>query len=267
MIERHFRDWSEYLEALEGIDKRNMERFFRGRGEGPGTWANTLALAYRGWPEGTQHVADITIPQVNIMAQRTVEGSTWTWDVTGANYDVGELLSGVPECWQSVEPTETKPVVKVVVSLGISAGVPNAVITYRGAGIMALVMALQSAGYVVDLVAARHALVYSGGQQTHTQVTISLVDTHGGPLDVDRLAFVLMHPNATRVLFFSMSCHLAGYGDMVGLGPPQQVTETGDLNLPPLLYDEVNKWRTREAVNTWVQEEFNRLTGVNHDPR
>ena len=72
-------------------------------------------------------------------------------DVEGSAYDMGAVLSGIPECCISDTSIEEKKHLRLVVSVGFSAGVDSKYILNRGVAIANLAGTLMMKGYVVDL--------------------------------------------------------------------------------------------------------------------
>src|SRR5262245_24169133 len=111
-IERSY-TWAEYLAAFDDARDWISERR-QGHADdwmGPPSFRAARALARDGWADGAQYIRSVALPALARRSPVSSDESTWQWDVTGANYDVGEYLSGVPECWMTREPSAARPVV------------------------------------------------------------------------------------------------------------------------------------------------------------
>ncbi len=222
------------------------------------SWDEGVSLASRGWADGMAHVRSVSLPAVKQLVARRPVGNTWGWDVTGADYDTGEYLSGVPECCQTPTVEDQKPVVRLMVNLTTSRGCPQEIITMRGAGVVALTLALQASGYVVDV----SGLVgVAPDYRKSIWYRIPLCDANGGPLDVDRLVYALAHPSCPRLFGYSLAHAECGTDPNKGFtGWAQHAPEwETDLWLGHAGYGDAD-WSNASAVSKWVQREYDRLT-------
>ncbi len=268
---RDFRSWSDYLAYA-----RTLPPDARGAGgrtrEGAIEWASAPDLngacniAERGWSEGMDKVRSIALPAVDKMAA-TIEAQDerWGWDVTGAAYDVGEYLSGAPECWLAPTLISDKPCVTISINSALSMGIPKEMIEMRGAAVVALALALQTAGYAVRVYQIIMSEVDSSSGGWHSDLTavrVCLTDDNGGPIDTDRLLFALAHPAATRLLGFSVARGIAGAPMTAGLGSPDDFPVEGwtsDFHMQRANYDDA-EWRSKASVEAWVATQYAQLT-------
>jgi hypothetical protein len=262
-----YASWDEYLDALAALPQHLAigPRDWTG---GAPTLAEALPLARVGWPEGMALVRSVSLPILSALTDHAPAVGDWQFDVTGADYDVGEYLSGAPECWLAREPSTERPCVTLSVHTGSGANVPTVAIQHRGAAIVALTLALQGAGYAVKVYGIDGGTVADRPHDIWTRTTLS--DDNGGPLDADRLLFALAHPAATRTLAYA---HRVGRSDSAGAShcpdlsypttgaqPPLPSDWTTDLYLSRLTSKDAN-WSSPAAVEAWVTATFDRLTG------
>jgi hypothetical protein len=263
-----YASWDEYLDALAALPQHSAIGGREWAGGAP-TLAEALPLARAGWPEGMALVRSVSLPILSALTDHAQTVGDWTFDVTGADYDVGEYLSGAPECWLAREPSTERPCVTLSVHTGSAGIVPHAAIQNRGAAIVALTLALQGAGYAVKVYGVDGGTVSDEPHDVWTRTTLS--DDNGGPLDADRLLFALAHPAATRTLAYShriaKSHHAASHArepslhhPTTGAQPPLPVGWTTDLHLSRLMPDDAD-WSSPAAVEAWVTATFDRLTG------
>ena len=255
-----FRTYGDFLAAIQGrgVGGRAAwpwERESIG-GLDPATMVPaTRTLATLGWPAGMDHVRAITLPAVRTLLAQVVPASGWTLDVTGAAYEMGEYLSGVPECWQAPQVEAVKPVVRIQVDLGLRADIPGRMVTHRGAAVVALTLALQAAGYVVDVA----AVCGSGVESDHFWVRVPLSDGQGGPLDLNRLVFGLAHPAMVRILLFGLGAELCGHAGAAATHAGGPNPWAADVALPRMRHDEAD-WQSLASVTAWVQATYDRVT-------
>lgn len=219
------------------------------------------SIADKGWPEGMDRVRQIALPAVSSAVRAHVADDSWRYDVTGADYDVGEYISGAPECWLDRSAEAARPVITIGANIVSSAGIPAKALEMRGAAVVALTMALQAAGYVVRVYAVEGMSI---GRDIWHRVEVT--DPEGGPTDTDRLLYALAHPSAARQLGYALGAHLTGRsGTHCGIGWPG----SGPGQLPPAewkfdLYlagsylDSAN-WADAASVSKWVEETYKAL--------
>lgn len=266
--DRNFQDWAEFLDAVDAPENGLAGAFTAWAWDadqiaGARSFEEVRNLARFGWADGAQHIKSIALPIVESVVTRRATGTSWEWDVTGAAYDVGEYLSGVPECWLTATPEETKPVVTIQVDLGLRASIPGRIVTLRGAGLVALTLALQAAGYVVDIAAICGSGISANGDRPYW-LRVPLVDANGGPLDTDRLLFALAHPANVRVCLFGLGAALHGHP---GSGATHQGGENpwkANLMLPRIETSDAD-WQSPAAVSAWVKRTFEQLTQTKGD--
>jgi hypothetical protein len=261
-IIRDFASWGEYRTELGKLDpeRRQGDRYWCGTD----SIGEALQIADIGWPDGMARVQAITMPVVNTIASTLATDGGWTYDVTGAAYDVGEYLSGVPECWLTPDAVASRPCVTIGANIVSSGGIPKEMLELRGAAVCALAMSLQTAGYAVRVFAIE-GMRTENGDVWHR---VCLTDDNGGPLDTDRMLFALAHPSAARQLGYSLGNNMQGCpysswlgwprGDMRATPPEAWAT---DLYLaPPYLSDA--DWSTPESVSRWVADTYAKLTNA-----
>lgn len=262
MKERTFA-WQEWLDTVK---PRAAESTYASGWSSRGlkTLGEVITLAERGWSEGSTYVQTLTLPTVTTV-QRGIAHDGWQYDVTGADYDVGEYLSGVPECWLAQNAHETRPVVSIIANICVSSGIGDEAILHRGSAIVALAMLLQTAGYVVRAYACAGIETRSLGWQR-----VELTDPNGGPLDTNRLMFAYAHPAALRSIGFAVADALTGKGTPAWPSGGAAARDAYpkdkwacDLFIPSGYLSETD-WNSAAGVEAWVRETFAKLTGDNN---
>jgi hypothetical protein len=226
-----------------------------------GAFQAALSIARRGWPEGMRHVNTLTAPMVNALAPAMASDGGWSWDVTGAAYDVGEYLSGAPECWLTSGAPASRPVVTIQSLAAVYGGVDADAINRRGGACVALAMALERAGYAVRIeVVHGFGLRYTPG--TEGWIKYVLTDDNGGPLDVDRIIFALIHPAAHRALRHAVAYRVANVSAACFESFPfVRSTCPWDASIAlPALTDSAVNWDSPRSVNAWLQNTLDRIT-------
>lgn len=163
---------------------------------GGGTFDDIVALATRGYPDGARKLRN-----VGLLARiREVTRPAPVWDTSGSTVDVGRFLGGEPECMQQVvRRNRPSPVVRIAVERCVHSGISPQEILRTGAAVLAAVEALRTAGIPAEIWAT--FTVQAGTRKMHSRV---LVQRAGMAVDVDVLAFWLMHPGALRRIGFGL---------------------------------------------------------------
>lgn len=263
-IIRDYRSWAEYREALATVNPKAS--VCGGKDfSGTDTVADALRISDCGWPEGAGLVRDIALPAVQATTSHLSQNAGWDWDVCGSSYDVGAYLTGLPECWLTASVPAQKPVITIGANIVSSGGIPQRVLSMRGAAVVALTMALQTAGYAVRVFAIEGSAPC--GKTVWHRVCLS--DDAGGPLDTDRLLFALAHPSSARQLGYALSNSLAGVAHGNGwidwpesnprATPPADWAT--DLYLAPPYFNDAD-WESAESVQRWVADTYAKLTAA-----
>lgn len=227
-----------------------------------------LDLARNGWPEGVREAGKIAagIAERVVQASGMAQEDNFGYDVTGGAFDAGAYLSGVPECWGTLQPQQERKAVRIVVNICASGGVPADMLLKRGAAIAALVLTLTARGFAVTVdVMAGLTFDHGAGDSKHMIVRVADAST-GSPLDIDRVVFALAHPGMLRRINRAL---INGFRSEKYTGegwdpsrPDSNVRPEGpapDLYIGGVHYNERNRWEGKEA-EAWVLAEYNRQT-------
>ena len=224
---------------------------------GVNTFAEALELAHKGWSEGTAHIKKLSANLVERVT-REVSQDAIQFDVTGMDYDVGTYLMGAPEHWYSMEKQAGEgKVVRIIHNINASAGVDKAVITAKGAAIVALVECLELARVRVEVVVVSTTGEWS--EESYRLSTFVTVKQASQPLDIDMMAFAIAHPASLRRIMFGvwegserfMRDYHYGYGSVSPV--PKFYAKHGDGTIiieKSYLYEP--QWSNPEAATAWV---------------
>ncbi len=246
-----FASWGAFVDHIESLD------WWAGAGDVDwmgGTRSDAFRYANKGWREQTPKVSSLS----RRVADRVVEHSATAYNtevvyaVTGAAYDPGAYLSGVPECWLAFEQTQAKCGVRIVVDGTLSAGVHKSTKITMGTAICALVMALHSAGHpvTVDLFFGG-----SGGESCFIRLHDGAV---GGVLDIDRLTYAIAHPLPMRGMAHTLWHR--GVMPYSRNGHPKETHGSFDLWVGGGHLNDVAKWN--DDGEAWVTEQYLKQTSA-----
>lgn len=213
------------------------------------TWLEAKKMAQYGWREGREKM-QVEINKLE-MASHVKKPETY-FDVTGDyGFDMGRVMSGEPECFMAEYDTDNEKdhgrIIRIVVNNVISAAIPLPVIMRRGAAIIALIDALETANYRIELDMVCAAVV---GRKCLTHIVpLKHADTD---VSADQIAFAIGHPSIERRFnFIAIDLFEPNYSGHYGYGMPVDIKSDADLYVPALNSMDAN-WHSIESVNKWI---------------
>jgi hypothetical protein len=199
----HFDSLGEFIKASRNpslSDAKSSKR--EGREEdtfsGTPTFDAALLLAERGWPEGR---AKLMTAIAAAQSSPTFTPSI-VMDVAGA-YPIAALAAaGDPCSMVDLAPVEdrVRPVVRLLIQRAGSAAYDVDEFMNYGAAVMSYVEGLEGAGFRCEITVCFASDFHSDGDQCTTVV----VKRAEEPIEMDRMAFVMVHPSMFRRLAFSV---------------------------------------------------------------
>lgn len=225
-----------------------------------GTRADAFRLARNGWAQQTPKAVEISRKVADRVIEHSATGITTeiNYDVTGAAYDPGAYMAGIPECWVAFHEVEEKCAVRIIVDGTVSAGVSKKTKIKLGTAVAALVMALDSAGHPVTV-----DLYFGGIDNNRGGIpTDCYIRIHNGAmgavLDVDRMVYAIAHPLPMR----GMAHTLWGHGVLPYSreARPENTHGSYDLWVGGGLYSDVTRWG--DNGEDWVMDQYLKQTGV-----
>lgn len=214
---------TQYFRQLEGIAEvielakiiDNSERLFR-RGCGSTaedrndfthtkTLTEAIDLCQNGWPEGRQKIKDALADLDEDGVANLGSQVNYDFDVSGDEPDVDRYLAGEPESMIDyfIKPNSKGRNVKLIVSAAQPAFIHADKITRRGVAIAAALESVALAGFGIELEMAERTTSseYTG---TAAEYRIPVVKA-GDYLNLDSLAFALLHPSFLRRMIFALN--------------------------------------------------------------
>ncbi len=165
--------------------------------------ASAITLGWQGWPEGKTRLQNILkrIESLRLMPQAWRAGPVW--DVAGEEPDVARFLEGSPENMMTITP-QIQPhgkVLRLLVEGGYSSYRKPEHVLLRGAALLSAIHTAKMLGYTMDITLM--FCVRTLDARENMEVTIPILRA-GDVLDLDRLAFMTLHPCVLRRLMFAM---------------------------------------------------------------
>jgi hypothetical protein len=167
-------------------------------------------LARYGWNEGRAKL----IKELRIYALTTgVASKDWAYDYAGAFPDVPRFLGGQPDCMVDLRPEQRafRPIVRIAVSPITFGDVPFDAIVAWGAALVSWIDELEDAGKRVEITWLSCSLpchitdedekAGTCGPRFAVRFCLKEADQ---PVELDRLAFWIMHPAAQRRMQFAI---------------------------------------------------------------
>lgn len=162
------------------------------------TFLQALNLAEFGWPEGRRMLSDV-ICEVDPNTLNVQATETLSLDVAGAYPLVPLAVTGDPASMIEVETTEASTkIVRIVATVSFRGTMSPKAVMSHGAAVLSYIDALENAGWRCEVIGRSLALnCYQNAQAM--SVTLKRPQDH---LDVDTMAFALIHPAFLRRLIF-----------------------------------------------------------------
>lgn len=218
-------EFDSYTEALEyAFEHRQKARNASSYGacnsdvifSGTRTYEEAHKLATTGWKEGTNRVFAFR-EKLDVTGE--VEREVTMFDVYGeGGVDMGRYFAGDPECMISVRKVKDKikspRQVKISVNVSCQADIDEETIFRRGAGVIALVAALEAAKVRVELEAVR---INSGYMSSSSFIRMPLKRANQS-LQTDKVAFALCHRSSNRRIGFSLTKMAGAIGSNIAEG-------------------------------------------------
>jgi len=199
-------------------------------------YGGALAMARGGWPGGAQIMRETADKMYEKIAPRVPVFGNTEHAVSGAAVDIAAYVEGVPECMlEFVESRVDAPKpVDIMISLAFSCDIPADEVCNRGAAILAAVDVLNNRGCAVSI--AVNSTITKAAESSGVRYTLSntfIVHSPGEVMDIDTLAFCLMHPALLRRLCFAAMEHAPGlYRRVLGIKSGRGYGRTADANIP-----------------------------------
>lgn len=263
--------WEEFVAAADTPSPEDANSSRRsGRDDWYGaTWKGALDMARgAGYRDALPEVEELSRQvEETVAAQLFQTTFQSTWDVAGAEVDMGRFLSGEPECMIESTPIRLSRhgrAVRIAVPSAVDHRVKAETILARGAAVMALVDILARAQHPLEIWSVA-ALASNRGQAYRASYSV-LVQESAQPLDPGRVMFALAHPAMQRRLIFSLresepqrirerfaTANHANYGIPTGaLEADLPEADGTTIVLPMLTHQE--RWDAERAVE-WVKEQ------------
>lgn len=258
---RYWNNWQEALDFCETTTHLSESSHARGRYDFTSTnnWEEAIKLAREGWIEGATRALPKINKIVSAISAKVVQPKIVTDAYpTGRGYDIPAMLSGDPEHWYRIDPSEHGSFqhIKLSISLCQSAGISARVIEMKGAALAALSQAFelngQSCAIQVD---------YSTKESSTMVSDIVQIKGPDQPLDLTSIIFAIGHASSLRRIGFCLwenspadRREAAGVDPYSGYGRPMDCEdkEKGDIHIPSsYLYDDVD-WNNEGSVMKWI---------------
>jgi hypothetical protein len=217
--------------AASDWDTKYQSRVERGNGNeftGGATFDDAAALNAEGWPEGRRRMLQtlaIAAPAASLTAIPAI-----MMDVAGLFPTVPAAVAGDPACMVSFNPDaeRQRPVVRLSIKMGGSGNFNQSEFFNFGTAVVAVIDALEGAGYRCEIEAVNHAR--SRGNDSRSTYRLMVKEAQD-VVDLDRIAFVFAHAGAFRRLGFAAIERTAPAADFRGhLGIPDQAVRGVDFD-------------------------------------
>jgi hypothetical protein len=239
------------LKPAPSLGYRSSRGYQRGFHSVP-SFEEAATLAFN-WQDGVQRMSKI---RANIAMGKQWRKVIYRRPNMPGSLMMGDYLAGHPEPYAAIKrkPDDNarkgkSPVVKVFVNLACSASISNDALEARGAAVLALVDAIEAAGYAAEVVVGSHSKV---GRNTYDYRVA--VKRAGDKLALNSVAFAMGNPDTFRRFIFGareaefsvQSAMPIEWDDI-----PEDAIHIGCMNTQ---YG--NPWNSPEGARTWIVQEL-----------
>mgnify|MGYP007008282755 CR=1 FL=1 len=198
-------EYETYDELIQACSKPHPGGRVARESESPDSsgWAGTrdypsaMTLMVQGWPQGRDRM--LKALEISNRISKPAVISTTDYDVGGAYPNVALAVAGDPACMVDLGDLSNliRPIVKIIIPRVVSASVSTQAIENFGGALLASIDRLEAEGRQVDLIG--RFLVVDAPYRMMIDVPLK---SPGEPLDIDRLAYSLVHPAFIRRIMF-----------------------------------------------------------------
>lgn len=208
------------------------------------SYEDAMRMAYEGDPRSARL---LKVKAGALAKSHTGLRAVQMWGVAGSAIDMGRYLSGEPECMiETVRARRPSPVIKLGIERTVSSGISTDEMASTGVSVLAAVEALRLVGVPSEV-----WVTFTQAQQKKLSVQV-LIQEAGRPIDIDRLAFWVVHPSALRRVGFAIQEQepiedriLTGILDAQSYGYPAEA-DKGDFDeWAPAQSYQVTEWLAR----------------------
>lgn len=214
------------------------------------TYDAALNLARKGWESGRTKIRSL-VDKLNIAGH--VHRQTIQFDVTGDCWDMGRVVSGVPECAMNWEVTEDVnehgKIIEMIVNTTVSGGIDESLIRTRGAAILAMIEGLETVGYRVGI-----TMLFCESSGFHVEIRVKNPDEQ---MQDDLIAFAVAHPSFSRRFGHAVT------GRGILPGNPNEIEKQCDIYIPMMGLWEP-QWMTEKSTIDWIKEYLSKY-GVKYE--
>lgn len=205
------------------------------------------------WPEGVRRMSKI---RADIAMGKQWRKVIYRRPNMPGALMMGDYLAGHPEPYAAIRRKRDdanrkgkSPVIKVFVNLACSASISTKSLEARGAAVLAMVDAIEAAGFSAEVVVGSHSRF--NGDTYDYQVTVKRA---GDKLNVNSVAFAMGNPDTfRRFIFGAREAEFGIYSaqPIEWVDVPEDAIHIGCMNT-----EYGHKWTTVEDSRAWVIEQL-----------
>lgn len=159
----------------------------------------TVKETINGMKYGFENQTNYFLDLIEQLRVQEGEGEGLFLDVEGYIYDMGSVVSGIPECCLNQHTSEPKPLIKIYVDISFNCGFTPEQLNNRGVAIANLINTLLLNGVIVEL----YYFMYNIQSDMDCLITLR-VDTNVLPIPV--IAFLSSVDYFRKIMFITMDC-------------------------------------------------------------
>lgn len=198
----HFPKYDTMGEFIAHVDGHPYGPTYDDGWSGTATYGEALGLARDGWDEQRPTVDAVRSEVIGQLTEIIDMQFHPVLDVSGCAIDMGEFMTGVPECMIQF-PTDPAPsierVIRIVMDPGGNSSVTTTALANRAGAVAALLEVLQLSGRSLEVWVA--SPVSGDGFSSHSPVVCA--HRAGTECDINSMMFFCGHPSFLRRLIFA----------------------------------------------------------------
>lgn len=216
------------------------------------SFEDAASLAFN-WPEGVKRMSKI---RANIAMGKQWRKVMYRRPNMPGSLIMGDFIAGHPEPYAAIrrKPADTArkgmgPVVKVFVNVACSSAISATSLEARGSAVLAMVDAIESAGYAAEVVVGSHSR--KSGKTYDYRITVKRASDK---LNVNSVAFAIGNPDTFRRFIFG--AREAEFGiwnatPIEWLDIPSDAIHVGCMNT-----EYGHLWETPEQSRQWIVDQL-----------
>lgn len=269
-----FPSWFDYIDDVTTRKSLCSAQELASRDDNAVAWAGTknmdtaVDLAEKGWEQGAAAMQREGAATFDAIASLVLKPQAIYTEEPSIEVDAMRALSGESDYWVAIHRDlkrgASSNIIRMVVNITASAGVPTEVIMAKGTMVAALAMLMEYAGVSVEIVAflgasERDEYRHPDKGRGKALEVYTTIKNAGEALNPMSIAFALAHPAALRRFGFACMEEIPNQDFLDAIGIPGcygfacEASHPGDIYIPSAKAG-FREWADTGLARKWVME-------------